>query len=204
MSATMTAPMDLLKQMAGASKKPAAKRKQDKPEVNDPALDQQIDTWTEARREAARHKSLADTAEAQILAAALPAYREACRQAGRHEASAKVNGRLLMTAANRYSAIPQDQEAELQATFGDDFDRYFKSSMRIALTDEAAADEAFLARLIEALGDEFARRFVVTRTLTPTEALHLDMVMRPEVEERARPFVESEVIKPAKPSLKLA
>lgn len=204
MSATLTAPMGLLQKMAGKSK-PAAKKKAEKPEVSLPDLDRHILRWQAAKKRFDRYKSLADTEEAQILAAARPAYREACRAASSFESSAKVNGKLLLTAANKYSPVPQDHESALAETFGDDFGRYFKAALQIKLTDEAAADEEFLGRLIEALGeDEFARRLTVTRTLSVTEALHRDIVMRPEVEEKARPFTESEVIKQYKPSLKLA
>jgi hypothetical protein len=199
-----SAPMDLLMQMAAGKAPAKGKKKAEKLAASLPDINPHIDRFLEAAREAETWESRRVTEEQQILAAAAPERLRLCRESGRFESSVTVNDRLLMTQTCVYSAIPADHEADLREAFGADAGRYFKVDLKIALTPEAAKDDAFLARLIEAMGPEFAARFTVARTVKPTEEFHRDYTLRADVQEKARPFVETEVIKANKPSLRIA
>lgn len=194
--------LDLLDKMATS---PGAKaKKESKPEVNDPALDKIIDSIIDAKNKVAHYEAIQSTSEAQARASLLPALRQVCRRDRKVQSSMRVNGKLTLTSQNRYSKVPGEHKAALREVFADDFDRYFKDELKIELTPEAAADEAFLGTLIKSVGEaEFMRRFKVARTLSVTETFHTAVTLDEKVEAAAAPFVGSEIIKQATPSFRV-
>jgi hypothetical protein len=209
MHATLTQPpaaqtsLDFVSQLAKA--KPAkASKSSTRFGADLPALEPHIGRWIEAKAERDKYASIMETSEAQIIEAGLPLLLDSCARERRVETSIRLNNRVTLTRKNQYSKIPDEHIGALRETFTQDYPRYFAEQLNVSLTLEAAADEKFLSILVAALGpDEFAARFNVTRTVTPTEAFHVDYTVMPQVRAESQPFIESEVIKPYKPSLKI-
>ena len=205
MSATATSPLAFIESMAGNGAATGKKAKKQKLGFHDPALDTDIQQFVNADREVTKWESVRQTTEARILARAVPARLDLCRSEGKLESSIRVNDVLLMTQKCQYSKIPADRLPELGEAFGDDSERYFIPRLNITLTPEASANEADLGKLIRALGpDEFRRVFKVERWAEVSETFHSDFTLRPEVQETALPFVDEEVIRSYKPTLRLA
>lgn len=201
--ATKTSAADLIGKMA-QKPKTSAKAATGKPEVNDPALDAQIDTFVEQKRNMETAKAMMDSAKAQILAECEPERLAACVRDRKVHASVAVNGRLTMTQMRRYSKIDQGATDELAEAFGDDFGDYFEATLAIALAPGSANDDAVLEELIEKLGPEFfEKHFEVRRDLVVKEAFHTAYCTDENVQKKAAPFVQSQVIKNAAASLKI-
>lgn len=191
--------------LAGMAQKPKAKGKTAKPCLTDPTLDGQVALWMDANQKEKEWESIKATAEAQILAFAATARLESCRQMGRAESTFLVNGKLAMTQKCQYSAVPMEAMPALQEAFGAEAGRYFVEKTELALTPAAVADKEVLRALIAALGPaRFAECFTVKKSVAVTETFHHDFTLKPEVEAKARDFMDQDIIKPYKPSLKVA
>lgn len=199
---TASNPADLLKRMA--AKTPAKKGKQEKPALNDPSLQADVDAYIKHRTAEDEAKSMADAVKDRLVTAGQRFRLEHCRAARAVESSVSINGKLTMTRSSAYSKVPAEREDALRAAFGEKFDSYFKADLVIALTPDAATDEGFLGRLMEALGEDFEQKFTVTRSIKPTEQYHNDVTLDPAVEAAAQPFIDEQVIKPFAASLKIA
>lgn len=108
-----------------------------------------------------------------------------------------------------FSKVPATAEPELVEAFGDDFDTYFVPAMEIKLKEDAATNEAILEALMGAFDGEdgrpmFAEVFDVARWLKPTDTFFGKLMLDPATEEVAAPFIDSDIIKPYKPSLRVA
>jgi hypothetical protein len=193
--------MSILAKAAG--KAAASKPKKDaKPEVSDPALDPLIDQIIKSNADAKTAESLQRQAEDQLAAAVAPKRLEFCRDNRRVESSVRINGRLTFIVQNRYSKVDQNHRELVAETYGEqDFGRFFKETYHVELTEGAAQDEAFVEKLVAAIGEEeFLRRFVVRRDLEVTEAFHNALTLEADVEEKSRPLIDAGIVKPAKPS----
>ena len=206
--------LDALRKMArGAAA--ASKKGSDTPLVERPDLADLLGRWAEAKREAARFDSLVRAHADQIAAAARDERLRASGRAGRVLATVRLSGGGVscdVTQGGRYCRVPDETPAQLarlaqlREAFGDDFGRYFRERLDVAPAEGAAADEEFLAGFVGLLmghyGERFAALFSTTQTFTATRAFHEDYTLRPDVEARARPFVEDETVKPYAPSVK--
>jgi hypothetical protein len=191
--------------LAGMAQKPKSKGKSVKPSLTDATLDKQVALWMDASLKEKEWESIKVTAEAQILAFAAAARLEACRQMGREESTFLVNGKLAMTQKCQYSAVPMECLPALQEAFGEEAQRYFVTKTELALTPAAVADKEVLRALVAALGPaRFAECFTVKKSVAVTETFHHDFTLKAEVEAKARDFIDQGVIKPFKPSLKVA
>lgn len=199
---TQIDPMALLAGMAQQTEKKKG-GKDVKPQITEPAMDAAIAQWIEADKEAKKWDGIRTTAEAQILAFAAPARLTECRRMGKVESTVRVNGKLNMTQKCQYCAVSMQHLPALKEAFGADADRYFKPRTKLELTEAAAEDKELLAKLIEALGPaKFAASFSVKQFAEVTEAFHGDFTLKPAVEAKARPFMESEIVKAYKPTLR--
>ncbi len=199
---TQIDPMALLAGMAQQTEKKKGKSAE-KPAVNDASLDGSIGQWMEADKEVKKWEGVRTTAEAQILAFAAPARLSECRRMGKVESTIRINGRVNMTQKCQYCVVAMQQLPAIKEAFGTDADRYFKPRTKLELTEAAAEDKELLAKLIEALGPEkFAASFAVKQFAEVTEAFHTDFTLKPEVEAKARPFMEMEALKAYKPTLR--
>ncbi len=199
---TQIDPMALLAGMAQQTEKKKGS-KDAKPQLTEPAMDAAISQWLEADREVKKWEGIRTTAEAQILAFAAPARLAECRRLGRVESTVRINGKLNMTQKCQYCAVGMPQLPAIKAAFGPDADRYFKTRTKLELTEAAAEDQELLGKLIEALGPEkFAGSFAVKQFAEVTETFHTDFTLKSDVEAQARPFMDTEAIKPYKPALR--
>ena len=214
-------PLDLLRQLAGA--RPAKSKKPAAPVAERPDMGPTIKGWHEAKKLADQYTSVQKTFAAQIIAAASAERLAACRRAGQVLTTVRLDGGpeagglgVTVTQTSRYCRLPDEkpeQQArrdELLAAFGDDAPRYFAEQLEVTLADGAADRDdyqAFLAEYVGVLighfGERFAQWFKVTRSFAPTQAFHNDYALRPDVEAKARPFVDDETIKPYAPSVKV-
>jgi hypothetical protein len=119
------------------------------------------------------------------------------------ESTVRVNGKLNVTQKCQYAVIPMQQLPSLREAFGADAERYFKPRTKLELTEAAVENRELLAKLIEALGPElFKASFSVKQYAEVTEAFHRDFTLQPDVEAKARPFLDMEAIKAHKASLR--
>lgn len=201
-SAAQIDPMAILAGMAQQSEK--KKGKEAKPQISEPAMDATIAQWIEADKEIKKWDGIRTTAEAQILAFAAPARLAECRRMGKVESTVRLNGKVSMTQKCQYCSVAATQLPALKEAFGPAADRYFQSKLQLSVTEAAAADKALLGKLIAALGpEEFAKAFAVKQVIEVGEAFHSDFTLNPEIEAKARPFMDTEAIKAYKPSLRV-
>lgn len=189
-----------LSRLAGAAK-PATKKKAEKPEILDDGLDPLIDKIISCKGAIKTAESQLADAEDQLNATVGPQRLAICRDLRRVESTIRLNGKLSFIVQNRYSKVPQEHAAAAREAFGDQASQFFRETFAVALTPEAVSDEAFVDRLVAAIGEEeFAKRFTVTRELAVTEAFHNAFTLDDRVEQVARPLIDQGIIKPAKSS----
>lgn len=196
----MGSAVDRIRQMASTPK--AGRKKDEKPEMADPTLDEPIGRIIQAKAEIEKWKSILATNEQQVEAVALPVLIASCRHRGQVLTSLRVNGKVTLTRQCRYSAVPVEHRDALAEAFGARMDDYFADTLTISLTEAAASDEAFLKKLMKAMGPDFDTHFTVSRQIAVKEALHNDITLKQDVADKAGPFLETEVLKPAKPSFR--
>lgn len=205
--ATDAKPANALDLIAGLAKRAPAKKgaRPAKPEITEPGLDAAIDQWIAADKEVDKWEGVKTTAEAQILAFARPARLDVCRGMGKVESTVRLNNKVVMTAKCQYSKVAAEHMDALREAFPERFDTYFKLRTRLELLPSATEDPAILQALVDALGpDRFAAVFAVTQYGEVTETFHSDYTLKADVQAAAEPFIESEVVKPYKPSLRVA
>jgi hypothetical protein len=187
---------------AAAAKKPS-KSKSKTPEVQIANLDAEVARWLKANQDIANAEAEKALAEKEILPAAFKARKEACRASGSFESSVVVNGAVLVSSQNKYSAILPEQEEALQAAFGDEWDEMFVKTTEIKLTKKATDDPDALRKIIEAVGvDKFSEYLDVTQVYKPTEKLHHGIVLEEKVDAKATKLQEAGILKPYKHSVK--
>ena len=194
-------PFALINSMAG--KADGKKKKSGSPQILAPELKEPTRRFLEAKAKMDAAESELTMAADQLRTAAVPLRVKWCRENQRVEASIRINGEVSLTSMNKYSPVQAEHIQALGNVFGEDTKRYFAPQLKIAVNESAAADPVFLNALIKAVGpEEFAKRFKVDRTFAVTEAFHHDVTLKPEVAEKAAPFMASEIVKHYTESLK--
>lgn len=194
---------DLIGSLAGSKK--SASKKPSKPVINDPAINQAIEDFVTASQAAKTAEAQAQTAKAQIDASIGPKRLALCVNNAAVVPSVSVNNRLTFTQMRRWSKVPAEHAAELNEVFGDDADRFFQSTLSIGLSKSSANDEAVLQKLVDALGPEFiGQHFEISRDMEVTEAFHNAWSTDASVQEKAQPFLDSEILRIASSSLKVS
>jgi hypothetical protein len=192
----------LVAAMAGKAQSKKGSREA-KPTAVDPSMDATIEQWINADQEEAKWKSIKATAEAQLLEFGRKARVAACRKIGKVESTIRLNGKLNMTAKCQYSKIPIGSEDKLREVFGDSYDQYFLTKTDLSLNEAAVNDPQVLQELVEAIGaDKFNAWFTALQVIEVTESFHTDVTLKPAIEEKAKPLIESEIIKPYKASFR--
>lgn len=147
-------------------------------------------------------KTAIAAAEDQIETEAMPLFITQCRAAGEALSSVSLNGRATYILPCKYSKVPVPALADLRTAIGDKAGMYLNESFKIEMKADAAA-EADVAYMMERLGAEwFASHFKVTQEVTPTPAMHAARLLDPAVDTMLKPFVESEVVKATKASIR--
>lgn len=163
-----------------------------------------IGQWKQAHRAKKQAESVMKAAEAKILKLGEKARLEACGD-GHFSSSIKLNDKLILSTQNRYSAIPTDHMGRIEELFDEDAEKYFETTTAVALSPAALADENIVAKLIEAVGQEnFGRYFEVKQNVKPTVKFHELRSTDPAVREKAETLQDEGILRPAKPSLKIA
>jgi hypothetical protein len=192
--------MDTILKLAKTA--PARGSKSEKPAVNDPALNAQIEEFIRLKHEAETAVSLRDAAEEQIISTVRPHHLDACRRAGEALTSMTVNGRLNFIQKNQYTNVPEERADDLAAAFGEQFEQLFRPTLKISLLERSANNEAVLETLLTKLGPEFfAEHFAVKRDLVVQKTFHERYCTDPQVQALAKPFVEDRTVRAYKPTL---
>lgn len=196
--------MSLLKRMA--KKKPAAKKKNAKPETQAEGLHQNIKDFLDAKKQAKTAKTNIARAEGAIIKAAEEARIENCTRTGKYESSHKVSastGTVTVKFPNRYSKIDPDDEESLKEVYGEgNYERYFREQTEVTMTQAAMDDEKFIEEMMEILGEEkFGRYFDVSTHIEPTKAYHEQRVVDKQLAEKHQEAVDQGLVSCTKPSL---
>jgi hypothetical protein len=192
----------LLAQAAATAKPTKSKTKT--PTITVDGIDKDLARFLKAKQDKANAEAEMATAEAEILPKALAARVKELRALGRFESAVVVNEAVLLVTQNKYSKVPLDAGDALEKAFGDDMDKLIKKVTEISLSEKAINDPEGLRRIIEAIGvDKFKDYLVVEQYFQPTEALHHGIVMDPKIEAKAKPLLEQKILKPTKPSLRV-
>lgn len=188
-----------------AATKPAKGSKSKTPAVEISGLEAAIKEWRKADAEMDDAKSRKELAETVILPAAEDQRVKECRTDGEFHSSVKINGQILVSTQNRYTNIAVEDRGALEAVFGDKTDTYFKPDMEIKLTDEALKDDTILKKLISAVGEaNLSKYFDVKQFISPTETLHEQRTLDPEIEVKAKKLMGQGILKPYKAAVKIA
>jgi hypothetical protein len=198
-------PNDALSIFSQAATKPAKSGKSKTPVIEIPALEVSIKEWLRADKAMSDAKAQKQLAEAVILPVAEEQRVRECRRDGEFHSSVKLNGQVLVSTQNQYTDIIVEDRANLEKVFGDKTDTYFKPTMEITLTDAALSDEKILQKLIAAVGQEnLATYFTIKQSIKPTEQLHEQRTLDPEVAAKAKQLMDQGILKPYKPAVKIA
>jgi hypothetical protein len=196
--------------IAKAAQKGGPKKSKSKtPQIALPKHEEAIKTWLEAHSDEKNAKARKADAELEFLPDAEVARLGECRRDGKYYSSVKVNNGadsvVTVSVQNRYKEIPTDSWSELEAVFGeDDTERHFASKTTIVLTDAALNDNAILAKLVAAVGEEqFQTYFDVKQFVAPTNAFHEARATDPEVGKKAQKLIDSGVLQPYKSAVKV-
>jgi len=192
---------DLLAQAASTAK--PSKSKSKTPTITVNGIDKDIADFLKAKQDSKNAEAAMATAELNIMPKALAARVKELRALGRFESAVVLNEALLLVTQNKYSKVPTDAKDALEKAFGDEMDKLVKKVTEIKLSEKAINDPDGLRRIIEALGiDKFKDYLVVEQYYQPTEALHHGIVMDEKIEAKAKGLLEKGILKPTKPSLR--
>lgn len=188
---------------SAAASKPASKSKSKTPEITVSGIDKDVAAFLKAKQDSKNAEAAMKTAEEAIMPKALAARISELRALGRFESAVVLNKALLLVTQNKYSKVPVDAADVLEKAFGDEMDKLVKKVTEISLSEKAVNDPEGLKRIIEAIGiDKFKDYLVVEQYFQPTEALHHGIVMDEKIEAKAKPLLEQKILKPTKPSLR--
>ena len=188
--------------MKKAAGKKTTKSKSTTPAVQRDDLDAAIDKWLEADKMMKDGKALKEQAETVLLPDVEDERIKSCLADGEHHSSTKVNGKITVSTKNAYSKIPTDAEEEIKEIVGDKFDIWFKETSKIEITPAALADEKFLGKIMEAVGEDFERYFKVDENLVPTEIFHKNRSVDPEAKKAFEELQAEGLVKPYKAAVK--
>jgi hypothetical protein len=188
-----------------AAGKKKAKSKSKTPAVQRDDLDETIDKWLEADKMMKDGKALKEQAESVLLPDVEEERMKSCLADGEHHSSTKVNGKVTVSTKNAYSKIPTSDEEEIKEVIGEDkFKIWFKEKSKIEITPAALADDAFLGKVMEAVGEDFDRYFKVEENLVPTETFHKNRSLDPETKKAFEALQAEGLVKPYKAAVKRA
>jgi len=204
MAKTSDKTIDVNDLLAGlAANKPATKSKSKTPTITVPGIDKDVAAFLKAKQDSKNAAAAQATAEEEIMPKALAARIKELRALGRFESAVVLNEALLLVTQNKYSKVPTDAKDALEKAFGDEMDKLVKKVTEISLSEKAVNDPDGLKRIIEAIGiDKFKDYLVVEQYYVPTEALHHGIVMDEKIEAKAKGLLEQGILKPTKPSLR--
>jgi hypothetical protein len=186
--------------------KPAtgSKKKTDKPEINDPGLEQAVGDWLKAKAtetSAAADKALA---EAIFLSPAVQKIIDASNEGGQPESSVIINGKVMVSIQDRYGKIGIESVVTLTEIFGEEgVKEYFEEKMEISLTEAALADDQLLSKLVAAVGqDNLERYFDIKRYMAPRPNFHHDRLTKKSITAKATRAMDAGVLTTPKGSVK--
>ncbi len=155
----------------------------------------------EVKEELDSAESMYETLGAELIAKVAPLREDLCRKA--YQSSVRIPDAKGLSVgiswADKYCAIPSENEEALRAIAGDAYDDYFTGSIEVSVRD---ISEESLTELVKAVGPErFARFFSVTKTIKPATRFTQEQfnVFTPEQRQQ---FIISGV-KQFKPSIKV-
>jgi hypothetical protein len=214
-------PLAMLDAMASGTK---TRKKSANPTINRPELAASLLAWETNKAKEAHYKSLRETAEAQIIAAAAEERIKACRAARDVVTTVKLaaevedangvrNASVSITQQCRYCDIKTEDPGQakrleqLKAALGSSFSKYVASEMSVSLSDAALADQTFLRGFVKLMmesygAEEFGKRFVIKKALTPTKEFHRDYALDETLYAAVKPFMDDDTIRAFKPSVK--
>ena len=182
-----------------------AKKKGGTPEASMPDLDNAVEAWLAADVAEKEAKAAKVAAESAILD---PVEHERLKEslaAGSVHSSVKVNGKIIVSTKNAYSAVDPAVVPQLEEIFGEDSKKYFKEKMKIALNDKALNDEAIIKKLVDAVGEENINEyFDVKQVVEVSDSFHTDRSTDPKVASKAQAAIEQGMIRPYKAAVRRA
>lgn len=196
--------------MAGLSafksvaKTTASKKKVDRPEICDPALDEAVANWLEAKKAEVSAESAKKLAEAEFLDPAVAKILEASNETGEPQSSVSINGKIMISIQERYGKIAIENLPRLCEIFGEEEGQsYFHEKMEITLTEAALADESIMNKLAKAVGDEnIEKYFEVKRYMTPRPNFHHDRLTKKSITAKARRAMDEGILTTPKGAVK--
>lgn len=196
-----------------ATKAPKKEKKSDTPEVTIEATEQTktaVKKFLDSKKEEAQAKAKQKQQEELLLPLCEAARLKHCRGAKTFAPSVRVklsdgSSVLLLVTQEKYSEIGVDQKKEVQAIFGDLYDKSFAAVTEISMTETGLAKGAeLLPKIIGAIGVEaFKECFAVKQTLVPTGFLHESRTLDEKVCEVADKAITKKILKPTKSSLRV-
>lgn len=205
----------------GAEKAPEKEKKDDTPTVQLAASEVLVKAhtkWVEAKKKIVQGEADRKQAEELMIPEAEKGRIEHCLKNGKFHSSIKAKfgecSPLTYSTQNRYSEITQDKEERLQQIFTDKFPQCIKEITSIELSDEAMVQvDVLLPRLVEAVGKhfnlkgeaaeaKFLEMFSISRVFKPTEYLHENRVVDPNVKQMAQTAINEGLLIPTKGSFR--
>ena len=185
------------------AKDSGTKKKSDRPEIQDPTLDEAITKWLQAKIDLDSAEATKAIAESVFLTPAVKKIIDASIEGGEPQSSVAINGKVMVSIQNKYSKIAMEVLPRLEEIFGDTFKDYFEEKMDISLTEAALADADLLTKLAEAVGAEnIEKYFSVKRYMAPRPNFHHDRLTRKVITTKATKAMEEGILSTPKGSVK--
>jgi len=202
-----------------APSKSGSKKKEQKPEVNIPDLNDHINGFLKAHEDEKDASGRKRQFKAMIAAKAASEHQKICQAGNGFQGSFVLNGRLLVYAQynsahhtvlkgageDTVTKIEEIQKMAEEAFGKDDAEKFLTTKYAIEFKD-GAMDDKVLAKIVKAVGgpEEFERLFEVTSSLVATKELFERRFTDPKVAEAAKQLQDQGLLKPYSPSLKPA
>ena len=187
-----------------AKPKAAAKAKDEKYSFTDTTLTTAVEQWVRAKSTLTQAEQDMAEPEAEILPRTEDERIKASLQAGSNQTTVILNDKLSISQSKRYKTVSPEVVSDLQASFGTDADRYFRTKMAIKVKESIIADEAAVAELAAAVGEEnLGKFFDVTETIEVSEAFHTERATVPALADKAKEAMAKGLVSPYKASIRL-
>lgn len=167
-------------------------------------LEPKINSWLDGRKMVKDGEAKMAVAEISILPKAETLRVEQSLRDGELHSSIKINEKITITAANRYSSVGSEHAELLKEKFGDRTGDYFLTQVDLSLTAEALTDSEVIKKLLKMFGADFSKYFSIKSSFKPTDSFHRDRVLNETTRKKAEALIAEGVIKPAKSSIKSA
>lgn len=181
-----------------------ARKKTNRPEINNPDFQAAVDNWLLAKQDEESAKSRKAMAEEVFLADAVTKIEEASIVAGEPQTSITVNDKIMVTIQNRYGNTPAEHMPRLVEIFGEKLaGDYFQEKIEIKLTEAALNDPSIMEKLAKAVGTENIEKFFdVKQFVTPRPNFHNDRMTKTEICDLAHKALGEGIITTPKGSVK--